>query len=145
MRNGKRIKIVVDTNLWISFLMSLPTEQRLRCLLLSDKIDILFSRELFNELETTAKRRKFRRYFDTVQVESLLQMLVEIVEIIDVRSVVENCRDSEDNFLLALAQDGGADYLITGDRDLLTLKKFGQTKIVTINEFEKISNTEPQS
>jgi len=145
MRNGKRIKIVVDTNLWISFLMSLPTEQRLRCLLLADKIDILFSRELFNELETTAKRRKFRRYFDTVQVEALLQMLVEIVEIIDVRSVVENCRDSEDNFLLALAQDGGADYLITGDRDLLTLKKFGKTRIVTINEFEKVSNTEPQS
>ena len=145
MRNGKRIKIVVDTNLWVSFLMSLPTEQRLRCLLLSDKIDILFSRELFNELETTAKRRKFRRYFDTVQVEALLQMLVEIVEIIAVRSVVEICRDSEDNFLLALAQDGGADYLITGDRDLLTLKKFGTTKIVTINEFEKISNTEPQS
>jgi len=145
MRNGKRIKIVVDTNLWVSFLMSLPTEQRLRCLLLSDKIDILFSRELFNELETTAKRRKFRRYFDTVQVEALLQMLVEIVEIIAVRSVVEICRDSEDNFLLALAQDGGADYLITGDRDLLTLKKFGKTKIVTIKDFEKISNTVPQS
>jgi len=145
MRNGTRVKIVVDTNLWISYLMSLPTEQRLRRLLLSDKIDILFSRELFHELETTAKRRKFHRYFDTLQVETLLQMLVEIAGIVIVRSVVEICRDPKDNFLLALAQDGGADYLVTGDRDLLTLKKLGKTKIVTLNEFEKVLKTEPQS
>ena len=137
MRKEKRVKIVVDTNLWISFLMSLPTEQRLRRLLLSDKIDILFSRELFEELETTAKRRKFRKYFDTAQVEMLLQMLVEIVKIVDVHSVMEICRDSEDNYLLALAQDGNADYLITGDGDLLTLKKLGKTKIITLTEFEK--------
>ena len=137
MRNGKKVKIVVDTNLWISFLMSLPTEQRLRRLLLSDKISILFSRELFDELETTAKRRKFRKYFDTAQIETLLQMLVEVTEIVAVHSVVDICRDSDDNYLLALAQDGGADYLITGDDDLLTLKKLGKTKIVTLTEFEK--------
>ena len=125
--------------------MSLPTEQRLQRLLLSDKVDILFSRELFEELEITANRRKFRKYFDTEQVETLLQMLVEIVEIVDVRSVVEICRDSKDNFLLALAQDGHADYLITGDNDLLTLKRLGKTKIVTITDFEKELNTEPQS
>ena len=137
MQKERRVKIVVDTNLWISFLMSLPTERRLRRLLLSDKIDILFSRELFDELETTAKRRKFRKYFDTAQIETLLQMLVEIVKIVDVHSVMEICRDSEDNYLLALAQDGNADYLITGDGDLLTLKKLGKTKIVTLTEFEK--------
>ena len=145
MRNRKKVKIVVDTNLWISFLMSLPTEQRLWRLLLSDKIGMLFSREHFEELETTAKRRKFRRYFDTEQVETLLQVLVEIVEIVDVRSVVEICRDPKGNFLLALAQDGNADYLITGDHDLLTLKKLGKTKIVTLKDFEKESNTELQS
>jgi len=117
--------------------MSLPTKQRLRRLLLSDRITILFSRELFKELETTAKRRKFRRYFDTEQVKALLQMLIEIAEIVDVRSVVEICRDPKDNFLLALAQDGNAAYLITGDRDLLTLKKLGKTKIVTLTDFEK--------
>ena len=138
MRKEKRVKIVVDTNLWISFLMSLPTEQRLRRLLLSGRIDIVFSKELFNELEITAKRRKFYQYFDTEQVEMLLQMLMENVDVVDVCSVVKICRDSKDNFLLALAQDGGVDYLITGDRDLLMLKKFGKTKIVTLTEFENI-------
>jgi len=36
-----------------------------------------------------------------------------------------------------LAKDGDADYLITGDNDLLVLKEFGKTKIVTLREFEK--------
>ena len=142
MRNERKVRIVVDTNLWISFLMSLPTEQRLRRLLLSSKIDILFSREQFEELETTAKRRKFHRYFDSAQVDTLLQILVEIVEFIDVKSAVEICRDSKDNFLLALAQDGNANYLITRDNDLLILKQFGTTKVVTLKEFEKIEMKE---
>ena len=138
MQNEKKVRIVVDTNLWISFLISLPTEQRLRRLLLSNKIDILFSRELFEELEATAKRRKFRRYFDSVQVDMLLQILIEVVEIIDVHSAMEICRDPNDNFLLAMAQDGNADYLITRDNDLLVLKQFGTTKIVTLKELEKM-------
>jgi putative PIN family toxin of toxin-antitoxin system len=137
MRSKERIKIVVDTNLWISFLMSLPFEQRLRRLLLSDEIVFLFSAALFDELETTAKKRKFHRYFDASHVDDLLQMLVEIAEIVEVHSLVEVCRDPKDNFLLALAKDGGADYLITVDRDLLTLNKSGKTKIVTLKEFEK--------
>jgi putative PIN family toxin of toxin-antitoxin system len=46
------------------------------------------------------------------------------------------CRDSKDNFLLSLCNDSKADYLITGDKDLLDLKKFGKTTILTITDFE---------
>jgi uncharacterized protein len=49
--------------------------------------------------------------------------------------VVTICRDSKDNFLLSLAIDGRADYLLTGDSALLDLKKIGKTKIITISEF----------
>jgi hypothetical protein len=57
---------------------------------------------------------------------------------VDVQSLIEICRDPKDNFLLALAQDGLADYLITGDRDLLSVKQLGKTQIVKLNEFEKM-------
>jgi putative PIN family toxin of toxin-antitoxin system len=140
MRNGKRRKIVVDTNLWISFLMSVSIRRRLNRLLDSDDIDLLFSQELFDELETTAKRRKFHKYFDVSHVDDLIEMLVEVAEVVPVRSMVEICRDPKDNFLLALAQDGVADYLITGDHDLLSVKKLGKTKIVTLSDFEKMLN-----
>lgn len=44
-------------------------------------------------------------------------------------------RDVKDNFLLAIAADGSADYLVTGDSDLLVLKEFGKTRIVTMEVF----------
>jgi uncharacterized protein len=45
------------------------------------------------------------------------------------------CRDEKDNFLLSLAFDGNADFLITGDQDLLELKKYKRTRIMTITDF----------
>ena len=54
---------------------------------------------------------------------------------IDVSSTVDVCRDAKDNFLLALAKDGKASHLLTGDKDLLVLKNFGKTKILTISEY----------
>ena len=61
-------------------------------------------------------------------------------DLIQVKSVVNVCRDPKDNFLLALAKDGKADYLLTGDKDLLDLRKFGKTKIITITDFIKVMN-----
>ncbi len=54
-------------------------------------------------------------------------------------SVVDVCRDTKDNFLLALAKDGNADFLITGDKDLLVLEKYENTQILTYREFEEIN------
>jgi predicted nucleic acid-binding protein len=44
----------------------------------------------------------------------------------------------KDNFILSLAKDSNAVYIITGDYDLLDLEKFENTKILTINQFLQI-------
>jgi len=59
------------------------------------------------------------------------------IDLVSVKSNVKVCRDSKDDFLLALAKDGKADYLLTGDKDLLEIKNFGKTIILTISEFVK--------
>jgi len=61
--------------------------------------------------------------------------MTEIAKIIQVNGVVTLCRDPKDNFLLALAKEGHATHLITGDKDLLSIKSFGKTKIITMNQF----------
>jgi putative PIN family toxin of toxin-antitoxin system len=49
---------------------------------------------------------------------------------------VDQCKDPSDNYLLALTQAGGADFLVTGDRaDLLSMQRFGITRIVTARQF----------
>ncbi len=65
----------------------------------------------------------------------LLLSISRRAQFIDVSSIVEVCRDLKDNFLLALAKDGKASHLITGDKDILMLKKFGKTKILTLSEY----------
>ena len=65
----------------------------------------------------------------------MLLLFEPFIDLIEVQSVITFCRDPKDNFLLALAKDGKADYLLTGDKDLLILTKFGKTKIKTITTF----------
>ncbi len=50
--------------------------------------------------------------------------------------------DPYDNYLLAMAAAGAADYLVTGDkRDLLALERHGGTRIVTVRTFVALRET----
>jgi predicted nucleic acid-binding protein len=48
------------------------------------------------------------------------------------------CRDVKDNFLLDLCAAGKADYLITGDEDLLILGRFQHTQILDYRTFDQM-------
>jgi predicted nucleic acid-binding protein len=68
-------------------------------------------------------------------LQDLLQQIRLQSDFIEVKSVITLSRDLKDNFLLSLAKDGKADYLLTGDNDLLVLKRLGRTRILTLSEF----------
>jgi len=131
---SKKNRIIIDTNLWISFLIT-------RDLLSLDKFFsnantiFLFSKELLEEFIEVANRPKFKRYFSSIDLQELLIQIKEHGELIVVASSTNICRDPKDNFLLSLAKDGKATHLITGDKDLLDLKKIGRTQITTIKKY----------
>ena len=70
----------------------------------------------------------------------LLAAIHEVATFIDVKTKVNICRDPKDNFLLALALDSNADFLITGDSDLLEIEQIGKTRITTLTNFLEIIN-----
>jgi len=80
-------------------------------------------------------RPKLRPFFSETVVVELLETIEEFADFVNVRSEIKLCRDPKDNFLLSLSLDGNADYLLTGDKDLLDLAKFEKTKITTITDF----------
>ena len=138
----KKIKrVIIDTNLWISFLIT-NNLNILSEIFLFERFQIIFSDELFNELLDVARRPKFKKYFDEKSVKLLIENISEKLEFIEVASAITICRDLKDNFILALSIDGNADYIVTGDKDLLSLNGFKGKKIITINEFIKIIDTE---
>jgi len=134
------MRLILDTNLWISFLISSKYE-KLDKLLFDHKCKLLFSRELLEEFITVAERPKLKKYFSKNDLRDLLETIDEVAEFVEVTSEVSECRDPKDNFLLSLAVDGDADYLLTGDNDLLILEKIGDTEIKTISEFLDELNT----
>lgn len=80
-------------------------------------------------------RPKFKKYFSAKDVEELLDYIHKHAEYIEVSSKVNITRDKKDNFLIELCIDGKADYLITGDEDLLSIKKIKKTSILKIVDF----------
>ena len=132
---GKRsLRIVIDTNLWISFLIS-KSFQKLDFIISTNSPKIYFSTELLEELRDSILKPKLSKHFGIDSIEEMLEALSDYIEIVTIKSEVNICRDHKDNFVLALCKNAKADYLLTGDNDLLELKKFGKTQIKTIADF----------
>lgn len=127
-------RIIIDTNLWISFLLA-SSYSRIDSLLKNNNIVLLLSQELIDEFIAVAQRPKFKKYFSLYDLEELLTTMRTKAEFVAVTSSLAICRDPKDDFLLSLAKDGKATHLLTGDKDLLALKKVGRTKILTITEY----------
>ena len=95
-------KIIIDSNLWISFLLT-SDYSRIDTLLSNETIILLFSQELIDEFVDVAQRPKFRKYFSLDDLENLLLKVRAKAKFISVTSIIDICRDPKDNFLLALA------------------------------------------
>jgi putative PIN family toxin of toxin-antitoxin system len=122
MPKSKPLKLIIDTNLLVSFIIS-NKQNLLDPLLFDEKARLLFSTELITEIQQTITKPKLKKYFGTNALEEMLSTFEPFIDLTEVESIVTICRDPKDNFLLALAKDGKADYLLTGDKDLLELKK----------------------
>lgn len=130
----KNDRIIIDTNLWISFLLT-KDYSKLDKLFSNNDLVLLFSPELLEEFVEVARRPKFKKYFSVADLHSLLSEIHLKAEFLEVTSEIQLCRDPKDDFLLSLAQDGNATHLITGDKDLLEIKVLGKTLIITIADY----------
>jgi putative PIN family toxin of toxin-antitoxin system len=73
---NKKSRIILDTNLWISFLLS-KDFAKLDKLLLKGQVQLLFSEELLEEFISATKRPKLKKYFDPSDVDTLLETLLK--------------------------------------------------------------------
>ena len=91
-------------------------------------VQLLISPPLVSEVERVLMD-KFA--WEQRRIRRICQPLWQAARIVKPITEVSACRDRKDNHLLALAVDGQADYLITGDNDLLVLSLFRDIPIVT--------------
>jgi putative PIN family toxin of toxin-antitoxin system len=135
MRN--KVRYVFDTNVIVSALLfenSKPA-QAFRYVLANG--EILLSLELLEELNEVLGRKKFNRYVNPEEREEFLEALIERAILVEIIENVQECRDPKDNKILELALNGEAQYIISGDRDLLVLHPFRDVIVITVDEFLK--------
>ncbi|MGG7662016.1 putative toxin-antitoxin system toxin component, PIN family [Dyadobacter sp. BHUBP1] len=130
------IRVVLDTNLYVSALINENSRRRLNLVLNNRRFEVITDKVLLSELSVVIFRPKFIRFMSTSQIQDFLKLLSEKSLHFEATSVVRHSPDPKDDFLLALCKDSSSDYLITGNkRDLLDLKRFGKTEIVTLSQF----------
>jgi putative PIN family toxin of toxin-antitoxin system len=133
-------RVVIDSNWYILFLIK-KNDSRLNAVLFNYDIELIISAPLITELTNTIFKDKFRKYFSIEAATLFIDRLQErAISVAVVSPIKEWCRDIKDNYLLALSKDSKADYLITGDKDLLSLMRFEHTTILTLEQFLVIIN-----
>lgn len=128
-----RTKVIFDTNIWISYLIG-GQLGNLTKLISSRKIELVLSEQLLTELLEVTNRKKFRRHFDEQKVNELVKLMDILGTNYEIAEYPNICRDPKDNFLLGLIRVSRADFLITGDQDLLELNPFEGTEIIEPNQ-----------
>ncbi|MEQ8582647.1 MAG: putative toxin-antitoxin system toxin component, PIN family [Marinoscillum sp.] len=133
MTSEQRTKVIFDTNIWISYLIGHQLGE-LTELLTSQRIEIILSEQLRTELTEVTRRKKFQKYFSKEKVTELLKLMDFIGTDYKVIEDPKICRDPKDNFLLGLIRASKANFLVTGDQDLLELNPFDGTEIIEPNQ-----------
>jgi len=129
------MKIVIDTNLWISFLIGKKLSG-LKNLLSNPNFTIYVCTELIEEIKKAISKPKIQKYLSADDEKDILELIdVFCIHIILYKKATSPVRDAKDLFLLSLAETVQANYILTGDKDLLVLQTHNQTKIISYSDF----------
>ena len=131
------MKVIFDVNIWISFAIG-KRLSHLEQILLDKKLKVFSSVELFAEFNVVASSTKLSKYIKADRISETIELMNATTKVnIAIKTAFES-RDKKDNYLLDLSRQTGADFLVTGDKDLLVLNEYKSTKIISFNEFLRI-------
>jgi uncharacterized protein len=134
-------RVVIDTNLVLSALVFGGRLSRLRLAWQNNRFIPLASEVTISELVRVLTYPKFK--LTNSEQEDLLSDYLPFCDTVlmpDTLPVVPECRDPFDIPFLLLAVVGQANYLVTGDGDLLCLSDKFSCPILTVDEFLTVIN-----
>jgi putative PIN family toxin of toxin-antitoxin system len=128
------VKVVLDTNVLISAIMFGGKSRDVLAMGISGKIRIALSQDILKELAEVLVGKKFR--VPIVVVQQTIHEISEMAELVIVTDKVNVIKsDPDDNRILECAVSAKADYIVSGDSELLTLRDFKKIKILSPSDF----------
>ena len=136
MSENKKLKIVLDANWYISACISRKSRRTLYYEILKNpRFQIFYSAELLDEFERVIARPKFAKAISPKYVGYFKAIALTYLTETKTGTVPSVVRDVDDNYLLGVCESCRADFLITGDLDLLILGRYKRTAILTLAQF----------
>ena len=129
------MRCVFDTNVIVSAALLSESAPRQAFDKALGQGTILISAPLLLELAEVLGRPKLNKYVLEEERMRFLVALLKESELVEVTETVTDCRDAKDNMFLELALSGKADYVVSGDQDLLVLNPFRGIPILTPRDF----------
>ena len=130
------MKVILDCNIWISFLLS-KQDCLLKRMLMDTRFDICICEELLAEIVNVARRDKIRKRVSEAELQQLLKIIDAFCEKTTIEHIAESIiRDPKDLYLLSLAETIDADYIVSGDKDLTDLNQHLRTRIIKLADFK---------
>ncbi len=138
------MRVLIDTNLFIAYLLK-PHEDHIIALTLdaaaAGQVTLLTPEALLAEIGRTVRRKpQLLQIITAAQLDRFLALLQAICEEIPriTESIPAVMRDPKDDYLLAYAVVGQANYLVSGDKDLLELPSLPHVTIVDSGQFRQM-------
>ena len=133
---GKKIKVVFDTNVWISISMrKILKDEFYR---VKEDLTVYISQDIAREASRVLKYPRVAEVLKKAHIreKDVLQVIADNSKLVDPKAklhIVED--DEEDNKILECALSAKADIIVSGDKHLLELGMFKNTRILTPREF----------
>lgn len=135
------MKVVFDNNIWISYAIGNHLND-ISSILLHAEIELFTCNEMFEEFERVRQYPKLQKILKPKRVAETLELINAKATNVTITSQTADFSDPKDNYLLNLCQTVKANYLVTGDKRLLTLEIYESTKIITYRQFCEIIELE---
>jgi len=128
------LRVTAYTNILISAVIYEGNEYRLVKLAKLGKIKLVLSLEILKEFRDVISRPKFG--FSMEQTDNVIEQIINLCEIVFPKIKFFAIKeDPDDNIILECAFAGKADYIVSGDKHLLELKKFKNIPIIKTSQF----------
>ncbi len=135
------LKVVADTNTIISGLLWKGNESKLLQEAEEENIRLFISKEILEEIEQVINYDQLQKYIAESELtkEQLLEKVNSLCHIVFGEKLnIDICRDKRDNKIIECAVHAKADFIVSGDKDILSLKEYEKIKIISTNEILKI-------
>ena len=130
----QEIKAVIDSNVLVSILKGSRRLSSIYTAFKEERFRLVVSVELLKELSAVLYRPRLK--IGSRDIKELFRLIkIKALRIKPQNRVLNACRDPKDNFILELAAEAKADFIVTGDKDLLVLSPFCGISIITPKEF----------